>query len=162
MQHLKLLYAFIAAFAVLAGSAVAKPNVQLKLDGELVQHDAKGAEKLVPVSSEALKPGAIVRYDIVATNQGTDPAVKLMPIGKIPSGTAYEAGTASSTGSLRVEFTIDGGKTWSKSPLVKVTTPTGVVEKPADPSTYTEIRWIAAKPLAPKASVSYRYEVRVK
>lgn len=162
MQHLKSLYAFIAAFAVLAGSATAKPNVQLKLDGELVQRDAKGVEKFVPITSEALKTGETVRYDIVAMNVGTDPATKLMPVGRIPSGTKYEAGSASASGSLRVEFSIDGGKTWSKSPTIRVTTPTGVVLKPADPASYTEIRWIAAKPLAPKASVSYSYEVRVK
>ena len=162
MQHLKIVFAFVAAFAVLTGAANAKPNVQLKLDGELVQHDAKGVVKLVPLSSAELKTGETVRYDIVATNQGTDPAAKLMPIGKIPNGTAYQVGSASSTASLRVEFSIDGGKTWAKSPTTKVTTPTGVVEKPADPSTYTTIRWIAAKPLAPKASVSYSYEVRVK
>lgn len=162
MQRFKLISAFVVAFAALAGAASAKPNVQLKLDGQLVQHDAKGAEKLVPVASAELKPGELVRYDIVATNQGTDPAAKLVPIGKIPSGTVYAAGTASSTGSLRVEFSIDGGKTWSKSPTIKVTTPTGIVEKPAAPSTYTQIRWIAAKPLASKASVSYSYEVRVK
>ena len=162
MQRFKCFYALVAAFVVTASAASAKPNVQLKLDGELVQHDAKGDVKLVPLASAELKTGQTVRYDIVATNQGTDPAAKLMPVGKIPSGTAYEAGSASSATSLRVEFSIDGGKTWAKSPTIKVTTPTGVVVKPADPSSYTTIRWIAAKPLAPKASLSYSYEVRLK
>ncbi len=162
MQRLSLAFAFAASFIVLGASANAKPIVVLKLDAELVQKDAKGVETLTPVSGSELKPGETVRYDIVATNVGSDPATKLMPIGKVPNGTAYEAGTATASSALRVEFSIDGGKTWSKSPTVKIVTQSGTVEKKADPAAYTSIRWIAEKPLAPKGSVSYHYEVRVK
>lgn len=162
MHHLKATFAFIAAFAVTGSAAFAKPNVQLKLDGELVQLDAKGAEKLVPVSSVALKPGETIRYDIVASNVGPDAAKTLMPIGKIPAGTAYEPGTASVSNASRVEFSIDGGKTWSVSPTIKVQTPSGIVEQKADPSRFTAIRWIGAKPLLSKSSVAYSYEVRIK
>ncbi len=162
MQRLRFAFAFSAAILVMGASANAKPNVVLKLDGELVQKDAKGVDKFVPVGSVALQPGETVRYDIVATNEGTDPATKLMPVGRIPAGTAYEAGTASASNALKVEFSIDGGKTWSRTPTVKVVTANGTVEKKADPATYTTIRWVAEKPLVPKASVSYRYEVRVK
>ena len=162
MQRFPLAFALVASIFVMGASANAKPNVILKLDAELVQKDAKGVEKFTPVSSSELKPGETVRYDIVATNEGTDPASKLMPVGKIPAGTAYEAGSATASNALRVEFSIDGGKTWSKSPTVKVVTQSGTIEKKADPATYTSVRWIAEKPLAPKASVSYHYEVRVK
>ncbi len=154
--------AFIAAFAALGSAAYAKPNVQLKLDGELAHRDAKGVVTFVPVAGLALKPGDTVRYDIVATNQGTDPAKTLMPMGKVPSGTAYEAGTASATGALRVEFSLDGGKTWAVTPTVRVQTPAGVVEQKADPARYTMVRWIGGKPLEPHTAATYSYEVRVK
>lgn len=162
MQHLKATFALLAAFAVTGGAALAKPNVQLKLAGELLQKDAQGAVSFVPMSTTELKPGQIVRFDIVAKNEGSDAATALVPVGKIPTGTAYEAGSASASGALRVEFSLDGGKTWSSSPTVKVVTPNGTVVKKADPASYTQVRWIAAKPLAPKSSVTYRYEVRVK
>ena len=162
MQRRSLAIALAASFFVLGASANAKPNVTLKLDAELVRKDAKGVETLTPVSGNELKPGETVRYDIVATNQGTAPATKLMPIGKVPNGTSYEAGSATASGSMRVEFSIDGGKTWSKSPIVKVVTQSGTMEKKADPTMYTSIRWIAEKPLAPKTSISYHYEVRIK
>lgn len=162
MQHLKATCAFLAAFVVLGSAADAKPNVQITLDGELVQRDAKGVERSTPVSSVALEPGETVRYDIVATNRGVEPAKKLMPVGKIPAGTAYEVGTASSTAAQRVEFSIDGGKTWSVSPTIKVQTPAGIVEQKADPARYTTIRWVGDKPLLSKASVTYRYDVRIK
>jgi uncharacterized repeat protein (TIGR01451 family) len=163
MQHLKFAFVFAAAFAMLGTAAVnAKPIVQLKLQGALVEHDPKGAEKLTPVGDVQLRPGETVRYDIVATNAGADPAVKLMPTGRIPAGTEYEAGTATISGAARIEFSIDGGKTWAVKPLVKVKTDAGIVEKPADPAMYTTLRWVNEKSLAPKQSITYTYEVRIK
>lgn len=163
MQHLKFTFVLASLFGVMSTAAYARPNVTLHLSGAIVGHDQTGKTTLEPVTdSTQFQPGETVRYDVVASNSGTDPALKLMPTGKIPSGTVYEAGTASSSNTGGVEFSLDGGKTWAKIPTVKVTTPKGVVEKKADPATYTAIRWIMAKPLAPKSSVSYSYEVRVK
>ena len=161
----RLVFAFIIAanFAAFGSAAAdARPSVVLKLQGDVVHRDASGAVKLTPVEGEALKPGETVRYDIVATNAGGDPASKLVPVGKIPAGTAYEAGSASVSGASRVEFSIDGGKTWSAKPLVRVQTANGTIEKPADPASYTTLRWIGAPSLAAKASVTYSYQVRIK
>jgi uncharacterized repeat protein (TIGR01451 family) len=163
MQRLKFAFVFAAVFALTGTAAVnAKPIVQLKLQGSVVEHDANGAEKLVSVSDTVLKPGETVRYDIVATNAGPDPAAKLVPLGRIPTGTEYEEGSASLSSAARIEFSIDGGKTWAVKPLIKVKTDAGIVEKPADPSLYTMLRWVNEKALAPKASVTYSYEVRIK
>ncbi len=163
MQHLKFAFVFVSLFGVMSTAAYARPNVQLHLVAESVGHDSKGEKTLDPIpAGEALKPGEIIHYDIVALNAGSDPAVKLAPVGRIPAGMAYEAGSASTAPAFVVEFSLDGGKTWAKAPTVKVTTSSGVVEKKADPATYTTVRWIMQKPLAPKASVTYSYEVRVK
>jgi uncharacterized repeat protein (TIGR01451 family) len=163
MQRLKFAFVFAVACAVFGAAAVdAKPLVQLKLQGVLVERDAKGAEKLTPVANVELKPGQTIRYDIVATNAGTDPANKLLPTARVPAGTEYEAGSASISGASHVEFSLDGGKTWAAKPLVKVKTSVGEVERPADPAAYTMLRWVDEKSLAPKQSVTYVYEVRVK
>jgi uncharacterized repeat protein (TIGR01451 family) len=131
------------------------------LQGVLVERAADGAEKTTPVADVALKPGETVRYTLVAVNRGTDPALGLKPIGKIPAGTSFEAGSAAGA-AARVEYSLDGGKTWSTSPTIKVQTPAGIVEKKADPSTYTAIRWTADKPLAPRAVAAYSYQVHIK
>jgi uncharacterized repeat protein (TIGR01451 family) len=163
MQHLKFAFALVASLGFMGTTAYARPNVQLHLVAEAVGHDASGAKTLDPIAAgEALKPGEIVHYDIIASNAGSEPALKLAPVGRIPAGMAYEAGSASTAAAFVVEFSLDGGKTWSKAPTVKVSTSSGVVEKKADPATYTTVRWIMQKPLAPKASVTYSYEVRVK
>lgn len=163
MQRLTFAFALSAAILVMGASAIAKPTVVLKLAGDVVQKNEKGERQLVPLSGITLHSGEIVRYDVTARNTGTNPAKNLVPVGTIPIGTVYEAGSASSTNALRVEFSIDGGKTWSVSPMVKVRNAAGVlVEKKASPARFTAVRWISEKPLDPKSTVTYDYEVRVK
>jgi len=150
---------------ILATSSVgawAKPAVSLVLTGFVLGKDAKGAETTTPLADTTVTPGKVIRYIITAINKGDEAALKLLPIGKVPAGTAYEPGSASAKDASRVEYSLNQGKTWSVKPTVTMHTPTGDVVKPADPATYTTVRWVADKPLAPKAAVTYSYEVRVK
>jgi uncharacterized repeat protein (TIGR01451 family) len=156
------IFACVAALVLTTLTASAKPDVSLHLSGVTVVKVSGGGEKLVPLDPAVkLKTGEVVRWTIVGTNKGSDPALHFTPSDKIPAGTAYIAGSASTTAG-NAEFSLDGGKTWSSKPMVTVQTSTGPVTKPADPSSYTNIRWIAEKPLAPKGSVRFLYEVRVK
>jgi uncharacterized repeat protein (TIGR01451 family) len=142
--------------------AYAKPVVVLSLQGALVERDAKGAERLTPLANAVLKPGDLVRYDVVATNSGNDSAEHLIPAARVPAGTTYEAGSASLAAAARIEFSLDGGKTWSSKPVVPVKTSSGIVEKAAPVASYTALRWVDDATLAPNRSVAYSYEVRVK
>lgn len=153
--------ALALVFLCSAVAVEARPAVDLRLQGVLVERSADGVEKTTPVADVTLKPGETVRYTILATNHGTDAALGLKPTGKIPAGTAFDAGSAAGA-AARVEYSLDGGKTWSTSPTVKVQTPNGIVEKKADPSTYTAIRWTADKPLAPRATAAYTYQVHIR
>ena len=149
------------ALALAPAAALARPDVVLHLSGASVQKTASG-EKLTPLDPNVkLKTGEVVLWTLVANNKGSDPALHLEPSDKIPAGTAYITGSASTTGGAP-QFSTDAGKTWSSKPMVTVQTSTGPVQKPADPSSYTNIRWIADKPLAPKGSARFTYEVRVK
>ena len=159
-HHLATTLAFLLALTATAVAASARPFVDLRLQGVLVQHNANGAEVTTPVDKVDLKSGETIRYVVIATNSGTDAALKLKPTVRIPAGTFYEAGSASAVS--HPEFSLDGGKTWSSAPTIKVQTPTGIVEKKADPATYTAIRWTVERPLDPHASVSYSYEVQIK
>jgi uncharacterized repeat protein (TIGR01451 family) len=157
---------FIAmlAGAVLATSslqaALAQPNVALKLNGYVVQHGADG-DKLVPVERAQLKPGDVIKYVIVASNAGGEAARNLATVGRVPAGTSFY-GAPATAGAARAEYSLDGGKTWSAVPMVKAHTASGDVLAKADPATYTAVRWVESKPLAPKSSVAFAYEVRVR
>jgi uncharacterized repeat protein (TIGR01451 family) len=151
----------IALLASLVSVAQAKPVVALKLSAQMIQHQANGAEHFVPIDTAALKPGDEIRYVIVATNTGTNAAKNLVPVGRIPAGTAYVAGSASSP-TANPEFSLDGGKTWAAMPTVKVHTRSGDVVQKADPATYTTIRWHESAALEPKASQTFVYAVTIK
>jgi uncharacterized repeat protein (TIGR01451 family) len=147
---------------VLPGIASAKPSVTLKLTGAVVSKTADGHTTLTPVDQVPPKSGDEIEYDIAASNAGTSPALHLVPVGRVPAGTAYVAGSAKAAGA-HAEFSLDGGKTWSASPTVTVKDPSGVVVvKKADPALYTMVRFVSAGALAPHGSAVYSYEVRVK
>jgi uncharacterized repeat protein (TIGR01451 family) len=155
-----------ASLVVLAlavpGVVSAKPIVSLKLTGSIVSKAADGHVVLTPVDKVQPKSGDAIEYDIVAANAGDSPALRLVPVGKIPAGTAYVEGSAKAP-RARAEFSLDGGKTWSASPTVTVRQPDGtMVVKKADPSLYTAVRFVTEGAIAPHQSAAYSYEVRVK
>ena len=142
--------------------ATAKPSVTLKLSGSIVGKAADGRPTLTPVEEAAPKSGDEIEYDIAASNAGTTPALHLVPVGKIPAGTAYVAGSAKGAGA-HAEFSLDNGKTWSATPTVTVKDANGTtVVKKADPSLYTAVRFVGDGALAAHRSAVYSYEVRVK
>lgn len=146
------------AFAFAAPSfALGNPSVALKLSGAVATKGSDGVQKETPLGDTVLRPGETIRYRIAATNKGDRPALRLVPVGKIPVGTSYEVGSASGA-----EFSINGGKTWSARPMITVHTPAGDVVKAADPATYTSVRWPAGQTLAPNSTSTYSYAVLVK
>ncbi len=144
-----------------SGIAFARPAVALHLTGAAIERGTDGTAHSVALDRAPVAPGTIVRWQIEATNAGDGAAAHLVPSARIPAGTAYVPASASHN-ALRVEFSIDGGKTWATTPSVTVKTATGTVVRNAAPSTYTHVRWIVDHPLAPKTTSVYSYEVRVR
>jgi uncharacterized repeat protein (TIGR01451 family) len=150
-----------AAIAFASGAAVAAPAVHVTLAGAIVARDASGAERLTPLAEREPAPGQRIRYTVMTENAGPDPARTVVSSARIPAGTRFEPGTAAASGPASVEFSLDGGKTWSARPLVKRHTPAGDVTVAADPSAYTTIRWAAAK-LGAHERERFTYEVTVR
>jgi len=161
---MRTLAAVISAVLALAlpGLASAKPSVTLKLTGSPVTKASDGHTTLTPVEKAQPKTGDEIQYDIVAANGGDSPALRLVPVGRIPAGTSYVEGSAKAA-RAHAEFSLDGGKTWSAVPMVRVRQPDGsTVVKKADPALYTAVRFVTDGAIAPHQSAGYVYEVRVK
>ena len=107
------------AFASDARPAEAKPNVALKMSGYVVQRSGN-VEKLAPIEQTEPHPGDVIRYVVVATNAGSDPANKLVVAARVPQGTSFEGGSATSNALLHPQFSLDGGKTWAATPTIAV------------------------------------------
>ena len=147
-----------AALASLGTTAFARPIVALKLTAAIVQKDTSGRDVLAPAAGGVVRSGDRMRYEIVATNAGDKPATNVRPTDKIPAGTEFVAGSA--TGSGKVEYSLDRGTSWSNAPTVVVHSKDGDKTVPADPATYTAVRWTTL--LKPGASESFAFDVKVK
>jgi len=150
-----------AAIAFAAGAAVAAPAVHVALAGAIVARDGSGAEHLTPLAERQAAPGERIRYTVVTDNAGADAARAVVSSARIPAGTQFDPGSAAASGPATVEFSLDGGKTWSARPLVKRHTPAGDRMVAAEPSAYTAIRWAVAK-LGAHERERFTYEVTVR
>ncbi len=176
---------FFIVFGVVAVSLGSYAQVKIHMSSYLVQVDKKtGKETLV--TSNTAYPGAVIQYVIDATNT-TDKAIQgLVLVGPIPAPTKllpawyqailnFLAGKAEApafcvlikqgaaaqtvpmTGHKLPEFSIDGGKTYSRPPVSYVV---NGKTKQATPDMFTHIRW-TIDTLGPgeKVEISYRVVV---
>jgi uncharacterized repeat protein (TIGR01451 family) len=141
-------------FALIPCAAFAAAHVELAQSASIIE--AQNGGLVAKPLNGITKPGQRVRYTIVAHNTGDRPAANLAPVVKIPAGERYVDGSAGSN----AEYSVDGGKTWSAGPMVRVTNPGGATTvRRALPSEFDAIRWMAPAALAPGARATFAYDV---
>ncbi len=142
-------------------------KVELKAYLVATVKDEKGAvmEVLEPLP-EAVMPGAVIQYEIVAFNTSkgcacTDTLKEVALLGAVPEGTVFIQ--HSETPSFSPVFSIDGGKTYSAWPVkYKVIDASGKAEeKVASADMITGIKWVLSA-LKPQETVSLVYRVTIK
>ena len=140
-------------------SAAGRPEVKVQLAGTV----ERGGARLALDKVEDVKPGEILDWQIVSSNEGSGEARDYKTVGHIPAGTVLVAGSPAAESGSVVTYSIDGGKTFSAQPVVEERQADGTVKKvPAPVSTYTEVRYEWSDALAPGGKLSASYRVRVK
>jgi uncharacterized repeat protein (TIGR01451 family) len=150
-----------AAFAQrqMKAAAGGRPEVKVELTGSV----ERGASRLALDKVENVKPGEILDWQIVSSNDGGAEARDYKAVGHIPAGTAFVAGSAAGEQGSAVTYSIDGGKTFLTQPLVEERQADGTVKKvPAPVSMYTEVRYEWSDALAAGGKLAASYKVRVK
>lgn len=143
----------------------AKPEMQLQLSAA---KQVKTDDKLTwqPLQSEArVLPGDVIRFTLSGSNAGQSAAQGLVLEQAIPPGTSLIARSAKGVTGPKpaIAYSIDGGKTYSPQPKVKVSLADGsVVERPAPVESYSHIQLKYSAAIAPATQVSGEYQVRVK
>jgi len=141
-----------------AGSA-GRPEIKVELQGSV----ERGGARLALDKVENVKPGEILDWQIVSSNEGAGEAHDYKTVGHIPAGTVLVAGSAAGESGSTVTYSIDGGKTFSTQPVVEERQADGTVKKvPAPVSMYTEVRYEWSDALAAGGKLSASYKVRVK
>ena len=140
-------------------AASGRPEVKVELAGSV----ERGGQTLGLDKVEDVKPGEILDWQIVSSNEGTGAARDYKAVGHIPAGTVLVAGSAAAESGSTVTYSIDGGKTFATQPIIEERQADGTVKKvPAPVSMYTEVRYEWSDALAPGGKLSASYKVRVK
>ncbi len=144
--------------------------VALLLSAEIkkVSRNADGKEVVawnqLPPSSQVV-PGSILRYTVTAENNTNRNMRNLAVTQPVPDGMVYvmQSAIKASAANASVDFSIDGGKSFSPKPLVRVRGRDGKVEeRPAPSDAYTHVRWNFGETLPASSRVQVSYQVRVK
>jgi uncharacterized repeat protein (TIGR01451 family) len=158
-----------AAPAQRASATIAQPKVELKLsaDRQVVVREPNGQTKTtwqaLGTQSAKVGQGDVIRFTLNGQNNGSAAARNVVLNQAIPQGTRYVLQSArliNNPGEL--QFSIDGGKSFSPAPMVKVKTGTQVIEQAAPADAYTHIRLGISQELRPKGTVRGEYQVTVK
>jgi uncharacterized repeat protein (TIGR01451 family) len=148
-----------AIFLTMAASALAAqaPKLTLKMTAEKEVKVLKDGKEIVELKpAKTTNPGDTVLYTLTYTNAGNADAINAVISDPVPGGMAYIAGSAKGA-NADVDFSIDGGKTFYKTPKRVI----AGTEKDAAPETYTNIRWTVKK-VAPKESGVVKFKAKVK
>lgn len=135
-------------------TALAQMNVSLKLSGTIQRDD-----KSLDVKDVQLMSGEIITWSIEAINSDSAPATDFAPTAKIPAGTEYVPYSA--TGASKIEFSIDGGRTYAGKPMIRERGPDGQEhEVEAKPSLFTNVKFVHGT-LSP-GTVKLIYQTKVR
>ena len=130
---------------------------------EVVDDDGSVSE--VFTEAEAVFPGQVIEYRLLATNRSAAliPAGRLTLVGPVPPETRYLADSGSPGGpDWRLEASLDGDA-FAEPPLfVSETDAEGrEFEVEADPGDYRALRWVVLRPLQPDEEIVLHYRVVV-
>lgn len=129
---------------------------------DMVVVNAKGEKgvKRVDAAKAKIVPGDAVIFTTIYENVGKAPVNKAIITNPVPEHTVYVDKSAQGKGT-RVEFSIDGGKTYGLPKTLMVVGKDGKA-KQASASDYTHIRWVVEKAIAPGVKSSVSFKARVK
>jgi uncharacterized repeat protein (TIGR01451 family) len=112
-------------------------------------------------NSAIAKPGDVIRYALVFTNVTAGPVKNIQFVDPIPQGTVYVLGSATADRAVRVEYSIDGGKSYSPRPVMAAVQDGKSVEQPAPRERYTHVRWTVLGSLASGAKVMAEFRTQI-
>jgi uncharacterized repeat protein (TIGR01451 family) len=148
----------VAARAQQQGSIELKSTAQ----AEVVETNKKGEKQVkhVDVSKAKVVPGDVVVFTTTYKNVGKQPADKVTIMNPVPEHMLYMDQSADGKG-MKIDFSVDKGMSYGSPDTLTVIDALGNKQR-ATILDYTNIRWIAVKPLAPggKGTVSFKAKLK--
>ena len=139
-------------------------SIELKsvAEAEVMVKSAKGETqvKRVNVTKAKIVPGDVVVFTTTYKNIGKQPAEKVEITNPVPDHMLYMDQSADGKG-MKIDFSIDKGKSYGSPDTLMVLDAKGNKQR-ATIIDYTNIRWIAVKPLAPEGKGSVSFKAKLK
>jgi uncharacterized repeat protein (TIGR01451 family) len=160
MKALRLLVVATLCSTLIAprsAAAQAQAPKALVITAHNVTAETAGARE----SRAVAQPGDVIRYALVFTNVTAGPVKNIQFVDPIPQGTVYVLGSAAADQPVRVEYSIDGGKSYSARPVIAVAQDGQPVERPAPRERYTHVRWTVLGSLASGAQVMAEFRTQI-
>lgn len=140
-------------------TANATPSITVAATNTTAAADAK---KKGGAPRTAVLPNDVLRYTLTFTNSTERPVRNVELRDPIPAGVRFVAGSARvSRPDARLEFSVDGGRTWSASPTESVTVDGKATTRPVSADRFTHVRWLVTSAVAPRATVTAEFDARV-
>lgn len=127
----------------------------------ITAHNVTAEAASVRKNATLARPGDEIRYTLVFTNVTKGSVKNVQFVDAIPQGLVYVLGSAAARQAVRVEYSIDGGKTYAERPMSDVVENGNTVQKPAPRERYTHVRWTVLEFVAPGAQVTAEFRVQV-
>ena len=109
-----------------------------------------------------MMPGDTLLYRLTFTNVQRDSVHNVQFNDPLPQGLLYVPGSArADRNDVTIEFSIDGGKTYSAQPMIEEKVNGVVVRKPAPESKYTHVRWTLRGWVKPSAQVTAEFNAHL-
>jgi uncharacterized repeat protein (TIGR01451 family) len=138
----------------------AKSALTMSFRNLTLAHDSARANPRPRSAGQALHNDTL-RYELVFRNPTAVALRNVVFENPLPSNLLLVGGSVTTSAPARVEYSIDGGKTFSEQPRVREVVNGTEVERAAAPERYTHIRWTVTSDIAPNATVTARYDARV-
>lgn len=159
----------ILGLATLMSFSSLANNQELKGQMDVFKVTVNEAKEETIVAALDAQNGDLLEYKITYTNTTDKTFTDISIIGKIPNTTTFIKDSGKSfnvvnntptTSSNAPVYSIDNGATWSEAPTKKVVEGGKIVEKLANISDYTMIKWNVPS-FNPKSEKVFKYRVLV-
>ena len=166
MKNTKSIFNLLAAvfvasiFSVNAFAEDGKIILTNKVFKQVIKKDEDGKTTYDYVEPGTALPGDVMMYVISFENIGDQPAEGIVINDPVPNNSKYRVGSAAGKNTT-TSFSIDDGKTYGNPEDLVVKDANGKEWK-AKPESYTHIRWVYNKSLAPgeKGEVSFKTQIK--
>lgn len=109
-------------------------------------------------AANAILPGDVIEYVLTFTNVQEVAVQDIVFENPLTSGLVLILGSAEADrDGVQIDFSIDGGATWSSAPEVEVVEGGASVRRPAPAEAYTDVRWTITDSVAPGDQVVARF-----